>query len=325
MLGKSEMFLMPTLPDSAFDLGHTPQIVIDADGLLVLANDPARRMLGLGVKDIGRPIQDLDVSNRPVELRARLDRIAGDPKPISIDGVRWRSHAGQARVLDVKLTPVVSEDELLATTVAFIDITDAFTLETELRESESALEQAHEELQSTVEELERTNEELQSTNEELETMNEELRSTNEELETMNDELRQRTFELNDVDAFLETILDTIGLAVAVLDRRQHVQLWSGRARDLWGLSPEETEGQHVLGLDIGLPVEELKPLLRAALNGNGERQQITVDAVNRGGKPVRCLVSCLPLSALNDGDVTGVILMMEPVLIPPDASARAGP
>ncbi len=130
---------------------------------------------------------------------------------------------------------------------------------------------------------------------------------------MNEELRQRTFELNDVNAFLETILTTIGLAVAVLDRRQYVQLWNTEARELWGLNAEEAEGQHILGLDIGLPVEDLKPLLRAALNGDGGRQQITLEAVNRRGRQIRCLVSCLSLSSMNDGDVTGVIVMMEPV------------
>jgi two-component system, chemotaxis family, CheB/CheR fusion protein len=144
-------------------------------------------------------------------------------------------------------------------------------------------------------------------------MNEELQSTNEELETMNEELRQRTFELNDVNTFLETILTTIGLAVAVLDQRQHVQLWNGQARELWGLTAEEVEGQHLLGLDIGLPVEQLKPMLRDCLNGNHERHQVTLDAVNRRGKPVRCVVSCLPLTSLNDGEATGIIVMMEPV------------
>jgi two-component system CheB/CheR fusion protein len=314
------------LRDSAFDLSPSAQIVIDADGALVLANDHARRMLGLSPKDIGRPIQDLDVFYRPVELRARLDRIGEDQQPIGIDGVRWRSGSGQERVIDVRMTPVTVEGKLLGTAVAFDDVTASFALESELVESKRDLEQAHEELQSTVEELETTNEELQSTNEELETtneelqstneeletMNEELQSTNEELETMNDELRQRTFELNDVNAFLETILTTIGLAVAVLDRRQHVQLWNGQARDLWGLTADEVEGQHILGLDMGLPVEELKPLLRSALNGDGERQRTTLDAVNRRGQPIRCLVSCLPLAGA-DGEPTGVILMMEPV------------
>ena len=39
---------------------------------------------------------------------------------------------------------------------------------------------------------------------------------------MNDELRHRSLELNDMNVFLEAIRTTIGLAVAVIDRDQHV-------------------------------------------------------------------------------------------------------
>ena len=198
-----------------------------------------------------------------------------------MEGVKWRAPSGHERILDVRMVPVVSDGELLGTAVTYQDATDVVQLEADLTESRRDLAQAHEELQSTVEELETTNEELQSTNEELETtneelqstneeletMNEELQSTNEELETMNDELRQRTFELNDVNAFLETILTTIGLSVVVLDRQLHVQLWNGQSRELWGLSSEDVEGQHLLGLDIGLPVEQLRPMLLACLKG----------------------------------------------------------
>jgi two-component system, chemotaxis family, CheB/CheR fusion protein len=318
--------IVDALRDRAYELTTGPQVVLDREGILVLANEHARRLLGLGVRDIGRPVQDLDLSYRPVELRPRLERIGDARQPITVEGVRWRTPSGQERVLDVRMAPVAWEGELLGTAIAYNDRTGLFELETELAESQSELAQAHEELQSTVEELETTNEELQSTNEELETtneelqstneeletMNEELQSTNEELETMNDELRQRTFELDDVNAFLETILTTIGLAVAVLDRRQQVQLWNGEARELWGLSAEEVEGQHLLSLDFGLPVEQLKPIMKNALNGVDGRQQVTLDAVNRRGKQFRCVVSCLPLTSRNDGDATGIILMMEP-------------
>ena len=315
------------LRESAYDLTSGAQVVIGRDGTLAMANDRARRMLGLSAKDIGRDFHDLDLSYRPVELRARVERIAEDRQPIVMEGVKWRSPAGQERILDVRMMPVVSDGELLGTAVNYQDATDVVQLESDLTASRRDLTQAHEELQSTVEELETTNEELQSTNEELETtneelqstneeletMNEELQSTNEELETMNDELRQRTFELNDVNAFLETILTTIGLSVVVLDRQLHVQLWNGQSRELWGLSSEDVEGQHLLGLDIGLPVEQLRPMLLAALKGENGAQQTTLDAVNRRGKAIRCKVSCMTLSPLNDGVVTGLILMMEPL------------
>ncbi|MEA2178353.1 MAG: two-component system, chemotaxis family, CheB/CheR fusion protein, partial [Solirubrobacteraceae bacterium] len=314
------------LRDAAYDVAIGAQLVIDREGRLVMANDLARRTLGVVGADIGRNVFDLEVSYRPVELRARLERIGEDRTPISIDDVRWKAGAQQDRVFEVRLVPVIDEGELLGTSISYIDVTDVLQLRSELTDSRRELEEAHEELQSTVEELETTNEELQSTNEELETtneelqstneeletMNEELQSTNEELETMNDELRQRTFELNDVNTFLETILTTIGLAVVVLDSRQQVRLWNKQARELWGLSAEEVDGHHLLGLEIGLPVEQLKPMLKACFDGSGERQDITLDAVNRRGKAIRCRVTCMPLTSPGDGEVTGIIVMMEP-------------
>jgi two-component system CheB/CheR fusion protein len=174
------------------------------------------------------------------------------------------------------------------------------------------LETTNEELQSTNEELETTNEELQSTNEELETMNEELQSSNEELETMNDELRHRTLELDDINAFLETILTTIGLAVAVLDARQHVQVWNGQARELWGLTADEAENQHLLALDIGLPVEQLKGPLRAIMVRESTREELLLSATNRRGKSFCCRVEMLPFGNDTDGRVAGVIMIMSP-------------
>lgn len=130
---------------------------------------------------------------------------------------------------------------------------------------------------------------------------------------MNAELRHRTDELNDMNDFLETILTTIGLAVAVVDHQQHVQVWNGQARALWGLTAEEVEDQHLLGLDIGLPVERLKPQLRATLAGQSDREEVVLEATNRRGKQIRCRVTMLPLGPRNDGAVPGAIMMMEPL------------
>jgi two-component system, chemotaxis family, CheB/CheR fusion protein len=48
------------------------------------------------------------------------------------------------------------------------------------------------------------------------------------------------------------------LAVVVLDRQQHVQTWNAQAHDLWGLSPQEVDGQNLFSLDFGLPIERLR-------------------------------------------------------------------
>jgi two-component system CheB/CheR fusion protein len=225
------------------------------------------------------------------------------------------------------MSPLLGDGGALGTSIIYEDVSEFAALQAEVTTSKRELEQAYEELQSTVEELETTNEELQSTNEELETtneelqstneeletMNEELQSANEELETMNDELRHRTLELNEMNSFLETILTTIGLAVAVLDSRQYVQIWNGQARELWGVSADEAADQHLFALEIGLPMNQLKQPLRACLSGASQREELLVDAINRRGKPFHCRVVCLPLGGDGDGAVSGVIILMEPV------------
>lgn len=135
---------------------------------------------------------------------------------------------------------------------------------------------------------------------------------------MNEELRHRTQEVNDVNLFLETILSTVGLAVAVLDREQRVQIWNGKARDIWGVTPEEAEDEHLLSLDIGLPVESLKREIRDALSGKSKRKDVVLEATNRRGRPFECRVTVLPLGGGGDGAVSGVLMMMEEV-------AGAGP
>ena len=115
-----------------------------------------------------------------------------------------------------------------------------------------------------------------------------------------------------MNTFLETILATIGLAVAVVDHDQRVQIWNGKARDLWGLRADEVEDQHLLSLDIGLPLEKLRPQLRAGINGESERQEITLEALDRRGQAFQCRVTLLPLGRSGE-DGAGLIVMMEPV------------
>jgi two-component system CheB/CheR fusion protein len=145
-------------------------------------------------------------------------------------------------------------------------------------------------------------------------MNEELQSTNEELETINDELRERTSELNRVNDFLESILTSLGLGVAVLDPHQRVQVWNQRAEDLWGMRADEALDNHFLSLDIGLPSEQLAPALRAVLSGGSERETAALQAINRRGRPIVCAATVLPLldpMAQDGAAVRGAIVMMD--------------
>jgi two-component system CheB/CheR fusion protein len=315
--------------DAAMELGPHPQILVSRAGLLTFANLPARALFKLSLEDLGRPFQDLELSYRPIELRQPIEEALRERRRVAVGEVVHRPDQGAERRLDVAVVPLLAgSGPALGASVLFEDITRFSALQREVEAHQHELEQAYEELQSTIDELETTNEELQSaneelqttneelqsTNEELETMNEELQSTNEELETINDELRERTGELNQVNDFLESILTSLGLGVAVLDPQQRVQVWNHRAEDLWGLRRDEAVDSHFLSLDIGLPSEQLAPALRAVLAGASERETSTLQAVNRRGRSIMCTATVLPLvspSSNDGGRVTGAIVLME--------------
>jgi two-component system CheB/CheR fusion protein len=310
------------LRDGAADTSPVAQIVLDRNGFLAFANASARRLFGLGGADIGRPIQDLEVSYRPVELRGAAAQALENRRRVHLG----RTHLGQGdavRTLEVELGPLNVTGDPLGVSVTFTDVTELVELTDRFEESKRQLATAYEELQSTVEELETTNEELQSTNEELETTNEELQSTNEELETMNEELQstndeleamneqqgERADEVDRLNLFLEGILGNLGVGMVVLDSEQSVQVWNSSAADLWGLRGDEVVGKHFLGLDIGLPAEQVRDAIRTALGDGGRASTVTVDAVNRRGKGFRCVVQALPLHDRADSTY-GVILLM---------------
>ncbi|GGN66902.1 chemotaxis protein CheR [Actinoplanes lobatus] len=183
----------------------------------------------------------------------------------------------------------------------------------ELQSTNEELETTNEELQSTVEELETTNEELQSTNEELETTNEELQSTNDELQSINDRLRISTARLDEANAFLETVLTSLQAGVAVVDADLRIRMWNRHAEDLWGLRSGEVIGQHFLNLDIGLPIDRVRPLLRGSLGAGGASAETELDAVDRRGRPITVRVACTPLRRRDGGpaDGDGAIIVME--------------
>jgi two-component system CheB/CheR fusion protein len=309
----------------ALEASPVAQMVVDPAGHLTMVNDRARALFGIRSGEAGQLLRDLQISYRPVELRSLIERAETEHRPVSVKDVEWQTFSGETRWLELHIVPLMdSGGTAIATLISFIDGTANRRLLRELEQSQQELETAYEELQSTneelettneelqstVEELETTNEELQSTNEELETMNEELQSTNEELQTMNDELRQRGDELNSANAFLESVLTGLEGGVAVLDRELRVLAWNGNAEELWGLRKDEVSGKHLLNLDIGLPLERLRPALRSCLTNGGERNVLTLDAVNRRGKTIRCEVTCTPLRGPDD-EVRGAILLME--------------
>jgi len=314
-----------TLYNATFDASPHAQIVIDRTGMLVMFNERARALLNIVPSDVGRPVQDLELSSRTLDLRKVIEQVSEQRRPVVSREIEWDTLGGDSRFFDVAVTPLVDAiGRPLGVSVCWTDASRSQDLQVQLTRSKQDLETAYEELQSTneelettneelqstVEELETTNEELQSTNEELETMNEELQSTNEELQTINEELRDRSDDLNRANAFFESILTSVRAGVIAVDRELRVVAWNYRSEDLWGLRRDEVKGQNFLNLDIGLPVEELRPAIRACFAGDTEHVEARLHATNRRGRSIDTRVSVTPL--VSDGhQVTGVILMIE--------------
>jgi two-component system CheB/CheR fusion protein len=310
----------------SFDSGIMPQFVVDDIGRLSLVNARARALFRLAGADIGRPLQDLEVSYRPYELRSVIEQAYMERQAVMREGIPWRSAEGEPRWFDIVVAPLLDANGAPAgASVSFAEVTRVRQLQQQLDDSQVELETAYQELQSTneelettneelhstVEELETTNEELQSTNEELETMNEELQSTNEELQTINDELRVRSESLNEVNAFLESMFTSLGSGVVVLDRELRVLVWNRQAEDLWGVRAEEAERASFLDLDIGLPLATLAGPLRACLGGTIESHELLLPALNRRGRAIMCKTTLYPLIGRGSDLPRGVIVMMD--------------
>src|SRR5215470_11634517 len=169
------------------------RIVIRADGTLSFANGRARALFRMTQADVGKRVQDLEMSYRPVELRSMIQDAMTQHRTVTRKDIPWPNDTGDPRYVDLDVAPLVdTHGETLGVQISFSDMSRYRRLQDELERSKNELETAYEELQSS--------------NEELETMNEELQSTNEELETTNTELRLRSDELNTANAFLASIL-----------------------------------------------------------------------------------------------------------------------
>lgn len=320
-----DLTVLGLVRDLAFRASPVPQIVLTGDDTIAMVNIQAEATFGLSDRDVGRLLRDLELSYRPVELRAYLDQARTERRSSRIQDVEWQRPGTDTQWFEVHINPLIdAENRLLGVSVVFFDVTATRMLldrvvhtnrqlesaYEELQSTNEELETTNEELQSTIEELETTNEELQSTNEELETINEELQSTNDELHTINDTLRERTLELDEAQSSMDSLVDSIHLGMVVVDREMRVSVWNRGCEELWGLRSAEVVGSPFGSLDIGFPIEAVKPLIGEAFVDADSIGVTVVDAVNRRGRATRVRVTC---SAFRDRQPTirGALLLME--------------
>ena len=111
-----------------------------------------------------------------------------------------------------------------------------------------------------------------------------------------------------IRSFLESILDGLKTGAIVLDGERRVQLWNRASAELWGLRTDEVQGVELAELDFGLPVVALDHAIRDAL-ASGKQSQLQVDALNRRGRTMRCVVRVEPLGN-SSGPRNGVIVLV---------------
>jgi two-component system CheB/CheR fusion protein len=284
------------LRDAAFDAATYAAVVVDVDGIVQSVNAAARNLFGIAPTQLGQPLQDLEISYRPLELRSVIEEAHAQRHMVERRNVEWRT-GETARVFDVRVTPLfdLPSGSASGVSITFDDVTRFRQLEAELEHSTQELQTAYEELQST--------------NEELETMNEELQSTNDEFHVVNEMLNARGVELDQANAYLHSVLTGIDAGVIVVDPELVVQIWNHWSEDLWGLRPSEVEGKHLMNLDFGLPVAELVQLVRNTMEDGSRSARVPFAGRNRRGRDFTCVVTCSPMASSDH--VSGVIILME--------------
>jgi two-component system CheB/CheR fusion protein len=311
------------LLEAVLNEAATAFVVVDADGIVILANAAARLLLGVGEADIGRPFHDLPISYRPMDLRGPINDVFHERRATVLDDQEYRPTQSEVLRLSIDVRPLYrADDSLYAALLAFTDTTRLQTLQRELEHAQENLEQSIEELQSANEELETTNEELQSTNEELETTNEELQSTNEELETMNEEARSSNDEMDAVNEelriqadeatrhrlYLEAVLAAMRGGIIVIDNDRRILGWNRWSETTWGLQAQDVLGTRLEALEIGIPVHDLSDGVAAVQASRSDHVDKALSGVDRRGRTIHCRVR---ISGLLDeqGERIGIVLV----------------
>jgi two-component system CheB/CheR fusion protein len=258
---------------AAFQAAGTAQLLLDSNGVLVAANDLARRQFGLTASDLDRPVQELALLACPVKLAEQLDR-ARRSGAVDLPLVRWPTTNGE-RLLNVRIATLTRQGDVLGSSITFTDVTARHEPERQLSDTRCGLADVCEQLRSVAEQFEIKLEELRSLGELLDSANHDLLTATERLERLSHDLRsidhERTLLREELHrreaerivdtAMLTTILDTVDLPVMGLDQEQLVQMWNRRSSEISGKTNEDA---HRNGrLEIGLHAAHL-----AMGNGN---------------------------------------------------------
>ena len=134
---------------AAFDASPVAQVVVDVNGLLILANERCCTQFNLSSRDIGRPLQEVE-SYRPLELRSRIEQVYQKRRNAIQNEVEWTTPSGESLYFDIKIAPLFGlSSKLLGVSISFTDATREIKLPEELEHSNQKLEFVSQELRLT--------------------------------------------------------------------------------------------------------------------------------------------------------------------------------
>ncbi|MBW4632394.1 MAG: PAS domain-containing protein [Iphinoe sp. HA4291-MV1] len=141
-----EMVDQMRIHEATFEIDPVAQMVVDLNGIVLLANSEARNFFNLNPRDLGSPLQDLELSYRPVELRSRIDHVSANRRAITLKDIEWPGTDRDMKYLDVQIMPLIDDntDELLGVKIIFTDVTRFKNLQQELVHANQELETAYE-------------------------------------------------------------------------------------------------------------------------------------------------------------------------------------
>jgi two-component system CheB/CheR fusion protein len=90
-----------------------------------------------------------------------------------------------------------------------------------------------------------------------------------------------------------------------------VVVWNRGCEELWGLRADEAEGRVLTTLDIGLPVDKIRPLIGNAFVDPENPGKSVFEAVNRRGRPTQVRVTCTGFQSSAEDGVNGALLLMD--------------
>ncbi len=300
--------------ESALDASPDALLVLDTRGVVVVASERARARFAIGPNDIGRPLRELEIAHRPVDLGPLIERAYAERRSTTVKDVRHSTASGEAYI-DVRIVPLYDAAATLGVVIWFVDATTYRRLQAEVNALTSELDTALWTPEPIGDEVDAVSElpsrlaELEILQAELRSASAQLHSTHRDLKTRSDALKARAADLVGEAAFLNSVLCSFRPGVVVVDSNLVVKLWNRRAEKLWDLRSHEAVGSHLSKLSLRLPIESVTGAIRSCLAGESEYIENVVPLVTRRGRTIRCRITCTPLVLPNEG--TGAVLVIE--------------